>query len=163
MGFGQGLSSFPSNPKSLGTGRKYVRREYPSGDLNLPFGIFVSLLRIPFRILFPIILLVCLVGAYSINADTLELFILLIFGVFGYVLRKLDYDIAPFLLAMIIGPMIEMAFRQALMRSAGSFSIFWKSPISMILLTLSCLLFLWNTYRSLRPAKASWKKVLEQA
>jgi putative tricarboxylic transport membrane protein len=132
--------------------------------LNLPLlGIFVSLLRIPFRILFPIILLVCLVGAYSISADTLELFILLIFGVFGYVFRKLDYDIAPFLLAMIIGPMIEMAFRQALMRSAGSFSIFWKSPISMILLTLSCLLFLWNTYRSLRPAKASWEKVLEQA
>lgn len=129
--------------------------------LNLPLvSIFISLLRVPFRILFPMILLVCLVGTYSINSSTFELLILLIFGIFGYVLRKLDFDIAPFLLAMIIGPMIEIAFRQSLMRSKGSFSIFLKSPISMILIILSCLLFLWNIYRGLRSSKASWGKAL---
>jgi putative tricarboxylic transport membrane protein len=132
--------------------------------LNLPLvGIFVSLLRVPFRILFPIILLICLVGTYSINASPLELVILLIFGVFGYLLRKLEFDIAPFLLALIIGPMIEIAFRQSLMHSAGSFSIFWKSPISMICLILSCLLFLWNIYRAVRPKKADWEKALQEA
>jgi putative tricarboxylic transport membrane protein len=131
--------------------------------LNLPLvSIFVSLLRVPFRILFPLILLVCLVGTYSINSSAFELLILLIFGVFGYVFRKLDYDIAPFLLALIIGPMIEMAFRQSLMRSGGSFLIFWESPISMILLALSWLLFFWNIYRALRPRKASWGKALEE-
>ncbi|NWF92778.1 MAG: tripartite tricarboxylate transporter permease [Syntrophaceae bacterium] len=130
--------------------------------LNLPLvSLFVSLLRVPFRILFPLILLICLVGTYSINSSTFELIILLIFGVFGYVFRKLDYDIAPFLLALIIGPMIEMAFRQSLMRSGGSFSIFWESPISMILLVLSGLLFFWNIYRALRPRKASCERALK--
>jgi len=131
--------------------------------LNLPLvGIFVSMLRIPFRILFPIILLICLVGTYSVNSSSFELLLLVGFGIFGYVFRKLEADIAPFILAMIIGPMLEMAFRQSLMRSAGSFAIFWESTISLILLIASGLLLLWNIYRSLRPAKAAWEKALEE-
>jgi putative tricarboxylic transport membrane protein len=131
--------------------------------LNLPLvGIFVNLLRVPFRILFPIILLICLVGTYSVNLSTFELVIVLGFGVLGYVFRKLQYDIAPFVLAIIIGPTLEMAFRQSLMRSGGSFSIFWQSTIAMTLILSSCLLFLWNLYRSLRPRKASWEKALEE-
>ena len=131
--------------------------------LNLPLvSIFVNLLRVPFRILFPIILLICLVGTYSVNLSTFELVIVLGFGVLGYVFRKLQYDIAPFVLAMIIGPTLEMAFRQSLMRSGGSFSIFWQSTIAMTLILSSCLLFLWNLYRSLRPRKASWEKALEE-
>jgi putative tricarboxylic transport membrane protein len=130
--------------------------------LNLPLvGLFVNLLRVPFRILFPIILLICLVGTYSVNASTFELSILLGFGVFGYVFRKLEFDIAPFILAMIIGPTLEMAFRQSLMRSAGSFSIFWESPITMTLIVLSGALVLWNIYRAIRP-KAAWEKALEE-
>jgi len=130
--------------------------------LNLPLvGIFVNLLRVPFRILFPIILLICLVGTYSVNSSVVELAILLIFGVMGYVFRKLDFDVAPFILAMIIGPTIEMAFRQSLMRSAGSFSIFFKSPIACTLIVLSCLLFIWNIYRAVRPKK-EWEKALEE-
>jgi putative tricarboxylic transport membrane protein len=130
--------------------------------LNLPLvGIFVNLLRVPFRILFPIILLICLVGTYSVNSSLVELAILLIFGVLGYLFRKLDFDIAPFILAMLIGPTIEMAFRQSLMRSAGSFSIFFESPIACTLIVLSCLLFVWNVYRAVRPKKA-WEKALEE-
>jgi putative tricarboxylic transport membrane protein len=73
--------------------------------LNLPLvGIFVNLIRIPPRILFPIILLICLVGTYSVNSSIFELVVLLGFGITGYIFRKLDYDIAPFILAMIIGP-----------------------------------------------------------
>jgi len=130
--------------------------------LNLPLvGLFVNLLRVPFRILFPIILLICLVGTYSVNSSVVELVILLFCGGLGYLFRKLDFDIAPFILAMIIGPTLEMAFRQSLMRSAGSFSIFFKSPIACTLIALSCLLFLWNIYRALRPKKA-WEKALEE-
>ena len=131
--------------------------------LNLPLvGLFVNLLRVPFRILFPIILLICLVGTYSVNSSVVELVILLFFGVLGYIFRKLDFDIAPFILAMIIGPTLEMAFRQSLMRSAGSFSIFFKSAIACTLIVLSCLLFIWNIYRAVRPKKASWEKALEE-
>jgi putative tricarboxylic transport membrane protein len=132
--------------------------------LNLPFvGLFVNILRIPFRILFPIILLICLVGTYSVNLSTFDLGILLCFGILGYGFRKLDYDLAPFILAMILGPSIEVAFRQSLMGSGGSFSIFWEKPIALTLIVLSCLLFVWNILRSVRSSKASWEKALEES
>ena len=131
--------------------------------LNLPLvGLFINLLRVPFRILFPVILLICLVGTYAVNSSVVELIILLVSGILGYLFRKLDFDMAPFILAMIIGPTMEMTFRQSLMRSGGSFSIFWKSPISLVLLALSGVLLLWNIYRALRPKRASWEKALEE-
>jgi putative tricarboxylic transport membrane protein len=131
--------------------------------LNLPLvGLFINLLRVPFRILFPVILLVCLVGTYAVNSSGVELIILLVSGILGYLFRKLDFDIAPFILAMIIGPTIEMTFRQSLMRSGGSFAIFWKSPISLVLLALSGVLLIWNIYRALKPKRASWEKALEE-
>ena len=130
--------------------------------LNLPMiGIFINLLRVPFRILFPLILLVCLVGTYSVNSSVVELLILLASGVLGFAFRKLDFDIAPFILAMIIGPSLENAFRWSLMRSGGSFIIFLKSPIALTLLILSCLLLIWNIYRTVRPQKA-WEKAFEE-
>ena len=131
--------------------------------LNLPLvGIFVSLLRIPFRILFPDHLLVCLVGTYSVNSSTFELGVLLFFGLLGYFIRKMKYDMAPLILAMIIGPTMELSLRQALMRSDGSFSIFWESPVAVILILISFLMLFWNIYRTLRPQKASWEKALEE-
>jgi putative tricarboxylic transport membrane protein len=131
--------------------------------LNLPLvGLFINLLRVPFRILFPVILLVCLVGTYAVNSSVVELVILLVSGVLGYLFRKLDFDIAPFILAMIIGPTMEMTLRQSLMRSAGDFSIFWKSSISLVLLALSGVLLFWNVYRAFRPKKASWEAALEE-
>jgi putative tricarboxylic transport membrane protein len=117
--------------------------------LNLPMvGLFVSLLRIPFRVLFPIILLICLIGTYSINMSSFELLVLLGAGILGYFFRKLDYDLAPFILALIIGPTLEETFRQSLMRSGGSFSIFWERPIARTFIALSLCLLIWNIYRS---------------
>ncbi len=131
--------------------------------LNLPLvGAFVNLLRVPFRILFPIILLICLVGTYSIKSSKFELGILLFFGVLAYTLRKLEYDVPPLVLALIVGRTMERSFRQSLMRSGGSLAIFWESPIAMVLIILAALLFFWNLYRSLRPTKAAWEKVLEE-
>jgi putative tricarboxylic transport membrane protein len=132
--------------------------------LNLPFiGVFINFLRIPFRILFPTIILICVVGTYSVNASTLELVILVGFGVLGYVFRKLQFDIAPLILAMIIGPILELKFRQTLMSSGGSFSIFWERPIARILIIVSFLLLIWNFYRAIRPTKAAWEQVLEES
>lgn len=117
--------------------------------LNLPLvGLFVSLLRIPFRVLFPVILLICLIGTYSINLSSFELLVLLGSGILGYLFRKLHYDLAPFILALIIGPTLEETFRQSLMRSGGSFSIFWERPIALTFIGVSFLLLIWNIFRS---------------
>jgi len=126
--------------------------------LNLPLvGLFVNFLRIPFRILFPVVLLICLVGTYSVNSSIFELFVLLGSGIMGYLFRKLGYDLAPFILALILGPAIELSFRQSLMRSAGSFSIFLDSPIAFTLIAFSILLFIWNIFKSLRSGEKSVK------
>jgi putative tricarboxylic transport membrane protein len=130
--------------------------------LNLPLvGIFINLLRVPFRILFPLVLLICLVGTYSVSSSTFDLLVLLGSGVLGFIFRKLKYDLAPFILALIIGPLLEISLRQSLMRSAGSLSIFWNNPITLTLFGASSLLFLWNLINTLRP-KSSWKKALEE-
>lgn len=92
---------------------------------------------------------------------TRELLILLGFGLMGYIFRKLEFDIAPFILAIIIGPTLEISFRQSLMRSGGAFAIFWQSPISLTLIGLSGVLLLWNVYRTMRP-KTSWEQALEE-
>jgi putative tricarboxylic transport membrane protein len=119
--------------------------------LNLPLvSLFVSLLRIPFRILFPIILLICLIGTYSVNLSSFELLVLLGSGILGYFFRKLHYDLAPFILALIIGPTLEETFRQSLMRSGGSFSIFYERPIALMFIGFSLLLLTWNIYKSIR-------------
>jgi putative tricarboxylic transport membrane protein len=131
--------------------------------LNLPLvGLFIHLLRVPFRILFPVVMLICLVGTYSVSSSRFELGILMVFGIAGYVFRKIQYDFAPCILALILGPSLERAFRQSLMRSGGSFSIFMESPIALTLITLTCLLVIWNLWRSFRPQKASWEKALEE-
>ena len=122
--------------------------------LNLPLvGIFVSLLRVPFRILMPIILLICLVGTYSVELSSFQMGVLVAAGVLGYFLRKFDYDMAPFILALILGPAIEETFRQTLIRSNGSFNIFLKSPIALTFLVLSGMLLLWNFYRAISRSK----------
>jgi putative tricarboxylic transport membrane protein len=96
--------------------------------LNLPLiGIWVKILKVPYNILFPLILLFCFLGVYSLNNNIYEILIMLIFGVFGYLMRKFEFEGAPFLLAMVLGPMMEIAFRQSLIY--GDPLIFFKSPI----------------------------------
>jgi len=110
--------------------------------LNLPLiGIWVKLLKVPYKTLFPLILFFCLVGAYSASTDTSGVYMMLIFGVIGYVLRKLSYELAPLILAFVLGPMFERNLRQALIISDGSPMVFLTHPISLGALIL-CLLFL---------------------
>jgi putative tricarboxylic transport membrane protein len=99
--------------------------------LNLPLiGLWVKLLKVPYRILMPLILLFCLIGAYSINNNVVDVIIMIVFGMVGYILRKHDYEPAPLMLAFILGPMLETAFRQSLLMSDGRFSIFLQKPIA---------------------------------
>ena len=111
--------------------------------LNLPLiGIWVKLLKVPFRFLFPMIILFCLVGVYSINNSVFDIWVMIIFGVVGYIMRKCDFEPAPLVLAFVLGPMLEQALRQSLIISDGSFTIFMTRPISAASLTVCALLLL---------------------
>jgi putative tricarboxylic transport membrane protein len=109
--------------------------------LNLPLiGIWVQLLRIPYRILFPLIILFCLVGVYSVSPRVEEMGVMLFFGILGYLMKKYEYEGAPLILAFVLGPMMEMNLRQSLIISKGSFSIFFIHPISLVCLLTTFLL-----------------------
>ena len=100
--------------------------------LNLPLvGIWVQVLRIPYHILFPLIILFCLVGVYSINNSVVDIIIMIVFGLIGYFMKKTDYEGAPLILALVLGGIFENALRQSLMLSDGSLAIFFSRPISL--------------------------------
>ncbi len=111
--------------------------------LNLPLiGLWVKLLKVPYRILMPLILLFCLIGSYSLNNNVVEVVIMIIFGMAGYVLRKFDFEVAPLMVAFILGPIWENSWRQSLVMSDGKFSIFLEKPISLVTLALATLVIL---------------------
>jgi putative tricarboxylic transport membrane protein len=91
---------------------------------------FAAILRIPFSILTPLIVSVCAVGAYAVNDRMLDIWYMLLFGVIGYVFKKLDYPLAPLVLALVLGDLAENALRQSLIMSQGSLMIFFTRPIS---------------------------------
>jgi len=99
--------------------------------LNLPLiGLWVQLLRVPYAILFPLILFICLIGAYVINNSVIDVAFMFICGVLGYLMRKFEYEPAPLVLAYVLTPLLENALRQSLILSGGSFGIFMVRPIS---------------------------------
>jgi TctA family transporter len=102
--------------------------------------LFAAILRIPFSIIAPLIIVVCAIGAYTVNSVPSDMMLMLMFGVLGYLFKKLDYPVAPMVLAMVLGDRAEEAFRQSLLLSRGKLSIFWASPISATLTVLAALL-----------------------
>jgi putative tricarboxylic transport membrane protein len=94
----------------------------------VPF--FAAILRIPFAILTPLIVVVCAIGSYAVHNSMIDIWYMLIFGVIGYVFKKLDYPIAPLVLALVLGDLAENALRQSLIMSQGSLAIFFTRPIS---------------------------------
>lgn len=122
--------------------------------LNLPLiGIWIKLLQVPYRILMPLILLFCVIGSYSINNNVVEVAIMSIFGVVGYILRKFDYEAAPLMLAFILGPILENAWRQSLVISDGKFSIFLEKPISVVSMVLTVFLIITSGFGYYRKTK----------
>jgi len=111
--------------------------------LNLPLiGLWVKLLKVPYAILFPLILLFCLIGGYTVNNKVVDVYLMIIFGVAGYLLRKFRYEAAPLILAFVLGPLLEDALRQSLIISEGDPMIFFSRPIAATLFVAVLLLFL---------------------
>jgi putative tricarboxylic transport membrane protein len=111
--------------------------------LNLPFiPLWVQVLRIPDRILYPLIILFCLVGAYSINNSVFDIGVMVLFGVIGYFLKKFDYEAAPLILGFVLGPMYEVNLRRSLLMSQGSFGIFAERPIALAAFAVCAVLIL---------------------
>jgi len=124
--------------------------------LNLPLiGLWVKILKVPYPILFPLILLFCLIGCYSLNNSVTEVLIMVLFGLIGYGFKKFQYEAAPLVLALVLGPMMENSLRQALLMSAGSPVIFFERPISAILMGTAIFLLIFPLvpkFRKKRPA-----------
>jgi putative tricarboxylic transport membrane protein len=110
--------------------------------INLAFiPAFLMVLRMPFTILAPIIFILCIVGGYAPTKDMHDVWLMLIFGVIGYFMRKLDYPLAPAVLAIVLGPLAESSVRQSLIMSHGSFAIFVDRPISAVIMAITVVLF----------------------
>jgi putative tricarboxylic transport membrane protein len=103
--------------------------------LNLPLvPLFAYILKIPKRILLPLIIVFCITGQYTVNNSVFDIWMMILFGAMGFLMRKWAYEGAPLLLALVLGPKLEVAFRQALMISHGDFGIFINRPVSLVFL-----------------------------
>ena len=119
--------------------------------LNLPLvGIWVSILRIPYHVLYPAILVFICLGVYSVNNNTFDVYMTAALGVLGYILLKLRFEPAPLLLGFVLGPMMEENLRRAMLLSRGDPSTFIERPISAVVLALCALLLLWTAYAAFK-------------
>jgi putative tricarboxylic transport membrane protein len=122
--------------------------------LNLPLiSLWVKILKVPYRILMPLIIIFCLIGVYSIDNNIWDIVTMVIFGTLGYILRKFDYEEAPLMLGFILGPIFETAFRQSLIISNGQLSIFITRPISLLCLAVAAFLFISTGFSYYRKSK----------
>jgi putative tricarboxylic transport membrane protein len=109
--------------------------------LNLPLiGIWVRVLKIRYGVLFPFIFLFCLIGTYSVNNSVIDIILMIIFGIVGYLMRKYEFEAAPLVMAYVLGPMLEENFRQSLLLAGGSPWIFFIRPISAVFMIISFVL-----------------------
>ncbi len=121
--------------------------------------VFAAILRVPFAILTPLIVAICAVGAYSVHSGMIDVWYMLIFGVIGYVFKKLDYPLAPLVLALVLGDLAENALRQSLIMSLGSLTILFTRPIAGVISAVAIFFFAlpiitpyWRRWRSSTPA-----------
>jgi putative tricarboxylic transport membrane protein len=105
--------------------------------------LFAAILRIPFSIVAPMILVACAVGAYTVHGTMFDVWMMLVFGLVGYVFKKLDYPLAPMVLALVLGDRAEDAFRQTMLGSRGSLGVFWSNGLVGSITTLALVMLLW--------------------
>src|SRR5690606_11131947 len=111
--------------------------------------LFAALLRIPFAIVAPIIIVVCAIGAYSVNNAMLDVWFMLLFGVIGYVLKKLSYPLAPMILALVLGDRMEDAFRQSMLGPGTGLHVFWSNGLVGTITTLALIMLVWPLVQAL--------------
>ena len=125
--------------------------------LNLPLaGLWAQILRIPYSVLYPVILAVCAVGVYSINYNIYDIVLMAAFALLGYIFYQLRCEPAPLILGFVLGPMMEENLRRAMLLSRGDASVFFSSPISCALLAIAFLLLA----ATLMP---KWQKTRQEA
>ena len=128
--------------------------------LNLPLvGLFVNILRVPYPLLYPAILVFCVLGVYAVNSSVVDVSIMIVMGALGYLLRKFDFETAPIVLGVVLAPMLEMSFRQSLAMSSGNYAIFIHRPIAVFMLGAGLFLVL----LSLLPIftrRVNWRRLL---
>jgi len=127
----------------------------------VPF--FAGILRAPFGILMPSIVFICAIGAYAVNNRMIDIWYMIIFGIIGYVFKKLDYPIAPMVLALVLGDMAESAMRQSLVMSQGSGGIFFRPPIALPINLAALLIFFWPLISMVRDRRRKGRQVAAKA
>ena len=120
--------------------------------------LFASILRIPFSIIAPVIIVICAVGAYTVHNALFDIWLMLGFGVMGYIFKKLDYPMAPMVLALVLGSRAEESFRQSMLISSGSLEVFFSTPLVAGITSLGILLLFWplitKTLAAFKSAKS---------
>ena len=105
--------------------------------------LFAAILRVPFSVIAPVILVLCAIGAYTVHNNTFDIVMMLVFGVAGYFLKKTNYPLAPLVLAIVLGDKAEESFRQSLLGSQGSLDIFWSNWLVSTIMTLGLIALFW--------------------
>jgi putative tricarboxylic transport membrane protein len=105
--------------------------------------LFAAILRVPFSIIAPVILVICAIGAYTVHSSMFDVWLMIFFGLLGYVFKKLDYPMAPLVLALVLGDRAEDAFRQSMLGSQGSLEVFFSNPLVGTITGASLLLLFW--------------------
>ena len=118
---------------------------------TVPF--FAAILRVPFSIVAPVILVICAIGAYTVHGSMFDVWLMVVFGILGYIFKKLDYPIAPLVLALVLGDRAEDAFRQSMLASQGTLSIFFSNGLVGSITVLALLMLFWA------PLKAVFNKL----
>lgn len=109
---------------------------------------WAAILRIPFSVIAPVIIVICAIGAYTVHSAMFDVVMMLVFGVVGYVFKKLRYPLAPMVLALVLGDMAEASFRQSMLASQGKLSIFWSNPLVGGITALALVILLWPAAQS---------------
>jgi putative tricarboxylic transport membrane protein len=125
---------------------------------------WAAILRIPFAVIAPVIIVICAIGAYTVHSSMFDVVLMLVFGVLGYLFKKLKYPLAPLVLALVLGDMAEASFRQAMLLSQGSLSIFWSNGLVGGITGLALVLLIWPMVgRVLQMIKAREAGGVEEA
>jgi putative tricarboxylic transport membrane protein len=104
---------------------------------------WAAFLRIPFSVIAPVIVVICAIGAYTVHSSMFDVVMMMVFGVVGYLFKKLKYPMAPLVLALVLGDMAEASFRQSMLMSQGSLSIFWSNGLVGSIFGLAILMLVW--------------------
>ena len=105
--------------------------------------LLAAILRIPFSIIAPVIMVICAIGAFTVHNSTFDVVLMMVFGVFGYLLKKCNYPLAPLVLAIVLGDKAEESFRQSLLISQGSLGVFWSNGLVSSIMTLGLIALFW--------------------